>query len=440
MPLVRIHIHDAMSNSTESRFRRLAKEGGWILIGQVATVAGSLVLVRVLTGYLSPTEFGQLALGLTVAGLVNQVVMGGIGVSISRFYSIATEKEDLDGYLHASYRLMIYATGVVLLIGGMLLAGLWFLGYKQWLVLAAATLILSVLGGYNGALSGVQNAARQRANVAFHGGLEAWLKIGLAVAVMVWLGHSSTSVVIGYAFSSLLITISQIVFLRRTLARQNKIQNIDHQWMQKLWLYSMPLTTWGAFTWMQQASDRWALQIYASSTEVGQYAVLFQLGYTPIAIVTGLVVSFFGPILFQQSGDATDPVRNANVHRHIWKMTQLALVVTALGFMLTFALHEWLFGLLVTQQYRESSYLLPWVVLAGGLFAAGQTLSLKLMSEMKTAAMARAKITTALCGIVFNAMGAALGGIQGVVGASIAFSAFYVVWMALLAKNLSTKA
>jgi hypothetical protein len=32
-----------------TRIKRLAKEGSWIAIGQIAVVAGALVLVRVLT-------------------------------------------------------------------------------------------------------------------------------------------------------------------------------------------------------------------------------------------------------------------------------------------------------------------------------------------------------------------------------------------------------
>jgi len=79
------------------RFRRLALEGFWILGGQVAAVIGALVLVRVLTEYLEPEQYGQLTLGLTIAALVNQVVMGGLTAGISRFYSIAAEKTNCQG-------------------------------------------------------------------------------------------------------------------------------------------------------------------------------------------------------------------------------------------------------------------------------------------------------------------------------------------------------
>jgi O-antigen/teichoic acid export membrane protein len=422
-----------------ARSIRLAKEGSWILVGQVASVVASLVLVRVLTEHLSPAQYGELALGLTVAGLVNQVVMGGVISGIGRFYSIAAEKEDLGGYLNATRSLLFYVTMVVVAFSLLLTIGLLWLGYTQWIALAAAALVFSVLNAYNSALGGIQNAARQRAIVALHGSLGAWLKIGLALGVMFWLGSSSTTVVISYACSSLLITLSQLVFLRKTIPAHERQPTKDHQWMRQMWFYSLPFSTFGLFTWMQQVSDRWALQTFASTTEVGHYVVLFQLGYTPIALATGMIVSFFGPILYQRSGNATDHTRNANVHRLSWRMTQFSLLVTLLGFMLTFFMHEWLFRFLVATEYRGISYYLPWIVLSGGLFAAGQMLSLKLMSEMKTSSLTIVKITTALIGVLCNVLGAIYFGMEGVVGALVVFSVIYFVWMAVIARNTLTK-
>ncbi len=418
-----------------TRIKRLAKEGSWIVLGQIITVFGSLVLVRVLTEYLNTAQYGQLSLGLTVAGLVNQVVLGGISNGISRFYSIAVEKEDLGGYLHATRQLLVYATTVVVTISLILIAGLLWLGYAKWIGLAAAALVFAVLSGYNSALSSLQNAARQRAIVVFHAGLDAWLKIGLALVVVLWLGASSSSVVIGYAISSLLITVSQLIFLRKTIPQQHVHSQQFHKWMPQMWAYSLPFSTFGLFTWGQQVSDRWALQAYASPVDVGQYAVLFQLGYTPIALVTGLLVSFLGPILFQRAGAATDQARNANVHGLTWRITSVSLIVTIVGFVITYFMHEWLFSLLVATEYRSISYLLPWVLLAGGFFAAGQMLSLKLMSEMKSSALTIVKISTALIAIFLNVIGAAIAGIIGVVAALVAFSVIFFVWMAVLSRK-----
>lgn len=382
-----------------------------------------------------PSQYGQLALGLTVAGLVNQVVMGGINNGIIRFYSIATEKKNLTGYLKASWRLMLYATIAVIVIGLLLIGGLLWLGYSQWMGLAAAALLFSLLSGYNSSLSGIQNAARQRAVVAFHGGLDAWLKVILALGLMLWLGSSSTVVIIGYVLSSFLVNVSQFIFLRSLISQGSDQTSEKYQWVLHIWTYSWPFSAWGIFTWAQLASDRWALETFATMQEVGIYAVLFQLGYTPISLASGLIISFISPILYQRSVDATDSARNVTAHRLVWRITWFSLFITGFGFGIVFVMHEWIFSILVASQYQSASYLLPWMVLAGGLFAAGQMLSLKIMIDMKPGMMTIAKIVTSILGVLLNFYFASIAGLKGIIIALVAFSGIYLAWMYYLSSR-----
>ncbi|WP_187292320.1 lipopolysaccharide biosynthesis protein [Candidatus Symbiobacter mobilis] len=414
------------------RFSRIAKEGGWIVAGQIASVVGSFVLLRVLTEYIDPAQYGQLALGLTVAGLINQVVMGGVIAGISRYYPIACEKSDLYGYFQASVQIMAYATLAVATLGTILLAGLYWFDHVQWIGLASAALIFSVFSAYNAALSSIQNAARQRAIVAFHSSLDSWLKIVLAVAAIRWIGSSSTAVVIGYTVSALLVSSSQFLFLNKLVHSEVQMKNTADNWRKQMWLYSLPISTWGIFTWAQQASDRWALQRCASTDLVGQYAVVFQLGYTPIMLATGLATTLLGPVLFQKSGDATNQQRIANVQSLSWRLVYLCLGLTLLAFLFAMGTHRWIFSLLVAPVYRSVSYLLPWMLLAGGLFSAGQLLGLKLLCDLKPHAMIWPKIFTAILGVALNILGANIAGLPGVVIAAILFSSIYFLWMCIL--------
>jgi len=253
------------------------------------------------------------------------------------------------------------------------------------------------------------------------------------MGAMLWMGSSSTVVVIAYALSSLLVTGSQFFFLQRLIQGQRTQDSEPTSWVRQMWTYSWPFLIFGIFTWMQQSSDRWAIEAFSGTREVGLYAVLFQLGYTPIALVSGMAMTFVAPIFYQRAGDATDPSRNANVHRLAWHITLFSLLITLTGFLMTLGLHERIFRLLVAAEFRAVSYLLPWTVLAGGIFAAGQMLALKLMSDMKPALMMRAKITTALFGVIFNMYGASFAGLHGIIGALVAFSVFYFGWMAAIA-------
>lgn len=419
----------------KARIHRLFREGGWIVAGQAASVLGALVLVRVLTAYLDPAEYGQLALGLTLATLVNQVVMGGLIAGIGRFYSIATEKGDLWGYLRAARRMLLVATVVVVGLGTILIGALAVADMHHWLWLVAAILVLSIVSSYNSALNGIQNAARQRAIVALHGGMDAWLKIGLVVGVMLWLGTHSAAVAVGYALSAFIVTLSQFVFLKRLIAKQgaSNAHAVNENWAGQMWLFSWPFSVWGVFTWGQQASERWALERFASTSDVGQYTVVFQLGYMPITILLGLVMTLVGPVLYQRSGDTSDLIRNASVQNIAWKVTKFSIALTILGFLAASLWHKWLFHWLVAEPFRESSFLLPWVMLAGGIFSSGQILALKMMSELRSKSLLIAKVATAVLGILANIIGACLYGMEGVIGAGLFFSVIYFCWMVFLA-------
>jgi O-antigen/teichoic acid export membrane protein len=414
-----------------TRIKRLAKEGSWIVAGQIAAVAGALVLVRVLTEHLDPAQYGQLALGLTIAGLVNQVAMGGVTGGIGRFYSISLEKGDLWGYLRASNRLMGYATLGASAIALVLMVGLFLTGQMQWLGLAAAVLIFSILSVYNSALGGIQNAARQRAIVALHGGMDAWLKIGLAVGVVLWLGSSSTAVVIGYALSALLVTVSQLFFLRRLLRRHggNTHNSSTEDWARQMWLFSWPMMAGGLFNWGYYASQRWALELFVSTADVGKFYALTQVAYSPITMAAGLFMSMLVPILYARAGDPGNHQRIANVRGIVFKIASLGLVATFLLAGITFFWHEAIFKLLVAQQYLGMSVYMPLVVISAGLLQSSIAMGSILTSANKTNKVLPLAIYGQSIIIISNMVLAHLYGITGLLFSMIFGAGLHIIWM-----------
>lgn len=424
------------NTANSSRISRLSREGSWVVLGQVAVVTGSIVLVRVLTQYLHPTQYGQLALGLTLAVLVNQVTMGAVAETVGRYYSVAVERKYLGGYLRDSARLLLVAVALTSMFGAIGVCSLLLLGMSSWIPLVMATLLLALVNGARATLTSIQAAARQRAVVAFHTGLDAWLKIPAAVTAIFLMGTSSTAVIVGYAASSTLVAVFQFMFLRRSIRVADLSEMRDAEFGKQMWAYGWPFATWGVFTWMQLSSDRWALELFSNTEEVGQYSVLFQLGYTPIVMATGMAVSFLAPIFYARTGDAKDTARHAGVERTTWKLTIACLAFAMAGGAAAFTFHESIFALFVGAHFRRASRLLPWVVLSGGLFAAGQVLSLKLMSELKSGRMVTAKIVSSLVGVAANVIGAWKLGLIGVLAGLLIYSTIYLSWMLMLTRKV----
>jgi O-antigen/teichoic acid export membrane protein len=199
-----------------------------------------------------------------------------------------------------------------------------------------------------------------------------------------------------------------------------------------MWLYAWPFAAWGVFTWAQLASDRWALQAFTSTAMVGRYAVLYQVGYYPLTLLSGLLMQLAVPILFSRAGDASQPERLA----HTRQLNQF-LVVATIGITLVVSiaavfLHDWIFSILVAPSFRDVSYLLPLMVLTGGLFALGQTGSLLFLTGTTTHRLVSPKVATAVLAVALMIAGAKTWGLVGVVGAGIAHTLVYAIWVLCL--------
>jgi O-antigen/teichoic acid export membrane protein len=412
------------------RFSRLTGEALWVILGQLAVVLGSLVSVRVLTGLLEPSQYGQLALAVTVVTLANQTLMGGLANAFARYYAIAAAKNDVRGYASDALRLLTIASGLIVLTGLVLCVILLFAKHTGWVAPVLILIPLAVFNGSNACLTAFQNAARQRAVASLHAGMDAWLKIVCAVVVISVSGPSMSSALAGFTVAAALVFASQLAFLRKALGASLPALSIRARkpsWLDPMVSYSWPFSTWGIFTWAQQSSDRWALAAFASVASVGQYNVAYQLGYAPISLVTNMCSALLAPVFFSRAGLREDNPRSANVRLHIWITTLVAGGLTILAFVMALLLHKPIFLILVSEPFRESSVYFPWLVLGGGLFATGQMLTMQHMAELKPNTLVGVKILTAIFGCLAAFVGAFHLGIGGVVAAVVFFGAIYIL-------------
>jgi len=416
--------------------RRLTREFLWIGLGQAGAVSGALVGVRILTGLLTPQAYGRLALGMTAVTLVNHVVIGPLKNGVVRFFAPACQAGALNSYLAAVRRLLIGATGVFILVVSIACVAAIATGYANWIGFGLIASCFALLLGCSTLLDAVQNAARQRAVVALHQALASWGRFVLAAGVIVWLGATSTAAMTGYLLAMPVVLASQRVFFRRTLSRtrsaSSRMSGLTSCWGGEILDYCWPFAIFGVFTCVYMVSDRWALQAFATMEDVGVYAVLYQLGYYPVAIAAGLMMQLVAPVFFEHAGDASDVQRLKRVHGANRWLFRIALLLVLLTAVIVWGIHRPLFRLLVAPEYRAVSWLLPGMVLAAGFYAVGQFASLSLMSETRTTSLLCPKVVTALCGIGLNVLGAKHYGVKGIVGANITFSVLYFLWMYLI--------
>lgn len=424
---------------TSERFQRLGREFFCIGTGQAATMMGSLIGVRMLTGVLPPEAYGELSLGMTAAVLVNQVIFGPVSQASLRFFAPAREADEFRHFTSALSGLLLWSFAVMAALAVFVCFVLLLTGHAGRIWLALAAFGYALFWGYSTVLGGIQNAARQRAVVAWHNALSTWARFMVAAGMVVWLGVNSAIAMAGYVWASLIVLLSQLWFFKQRFlddrgSGEGSVE-CSRLWRSSMVGYAWPFACWGVLTWAQMASSRWALQIFTSTQDVGLYTALYQLGYAPITILTGLMVQLLAPIFFQRAGDASDPSRMRDVYSLNWRLTLWALILASVMSLAAAALHGTVFHLLVDRAYYSVSGLLPLMVLSSGLFAAAQFALISLLSKTESLTLLAPKVVTAALGVLLNFAGAIWLGVPGVVGANLVFSIAYLAWILALVRR-----
>ncbi|HET8668508.1 MAG TPA: hypothetical protein VFM10_11045, partial [Terriglobales bacterium] len=149
--------------------------------GQVFAVLGGFASVKLLTNALGPKGYGELAFGMTIAGLFQMFVYGPMGQVIGRFLSVYREQEKLPVFFAlirgAHARLVALLLGVVVIAGVCVRRG----EGTQWALVVVFGCLYGIASGVNISFSSFQMVIRQRKIVALHQGADNWLRPLLAL-------------------------------------------------------------------------------------------------------------------------------------------------------------------------------------------------------------------------------------------------------------------
>ncbi len=418
---------------------KLGREFILIGIGQLIAMVGSLVGVRLMTNMLSPQVYGEMALGLVGATLVAQILTGPLSNAAARFFAPAAEAGELTSFTNDLRSLLLTVSGLVFATLLLVVIALLVTQNAHWARTAVAAAAFALLSGYSAVLSGVQNAARQRAVVAWHQVLGTWGRFAFAVVLVRLFGKTSAWALTGFAMASALVLVSQLWFFSRLLrsksdaARDKHGPYLTHK--QGLLSYAKPFMITGAFVFAQDTSDKWALQWFTTTEDLGRYGALYQIGYSPLVILGGLLSQLFMPVYFARIGDASDPTRIRNANALNTRLLRATLGLTVIIASLMVFLHRPVFSLLVGPQYRGVSPLLPLLVLCGGMTIAVQWASLYQMGQLQTQRLMIPNLVGNILGVILQLAGGYLAGIAGVIGGRLSYLLLQFCWFMLLHRS-----
>jgi O-antigen/teichoic acid export membrane protein len=401
-----------------------------VLAGQMSVAVSGLVMVRVMTEHLLPADYGLLTLGITFALMANQVIFGPLGSGLTRFFAAAAESRETDAFLKAATTLTKYAAAILVSIAGIAVLVLFLLGSFRWATLLGLGLMFSLASGFYSLINGIFLAKNAQKTLTIFQSSEPVARLAFAVLLMALLGATAEVALAGYMLGTLIIVLLQMARINYTDPVHNVVDSgITAKWLGKILHYGAPYATWGVFTTINLASDRWVLKWAQGQDQVGLYAALYQIGYLPVIMLVSIFAQIITPHLYKTAGDGTDHERLTGVYSVVKKAVAACMGATFILMIMGYFLHGLLYAWFVSKSYASVSKYLPLMILAAGIFASAQIASLRLHSGVSTTQLIPVKIGCAVIGIILNVIFGIHYGVFGIVLAQLVTSFTFLIWI-----------
>lgn len=397
-----------------------------VITGQVLAALGGLVMIRLLTGALTPAEYGAFALAWTLITFSQQLAAGPLTQALSRFYVLSPGKALLKPALLLSRWYGLLLAAVCALAAAVIAAT-----RPAFLPLVIAAAVFAFSGGVNATLDAVYIAARWRTAAAIHQSLTQWLRVACLACFIRYSALSATSALFALSMGTALVLVSQIAILIHRHRSDISLAGspVTYQDLQR---YARPFLQWGVLTWLHLSSDRWALAIAHDRSAAGYYNAIYYVGYYPALLAGSAFLQLVTPFLFQVFGDGSDRLRRERATRYIRQFAAIGAVITVAGTVLLWLSHPWIARMFLGARFQAASYLLPLAFAASAIFSIGQLIGTIQVVNLHPEHLLPIKVFTSAAGIAGNVCGAIMAGPLGVFVACALTAMLYcalVMWI-----------
>ncbi|MCP4553270.1 MAG: hypothetical protein GY834_14795 [Bacteroidetes bacterium] len=387
--------------------------------GYVLSSMGALFGVSLLS-YIVPADiYGTIALYIAIGTLFQTIVREAVSNALMRHASEIQQNKFIAIRLIKNARLPIIICYIIIC----LLCYFWVDAESSTELILSFLLIL--LLGCTVAGEAFLSAVLKRGAYAIHLNMIQWLRFPIAALFFYYFSSSTSSILMGFILAFIFANIFDFIIWKNIRPHQPK-QNINFSGFNIFKGYTPILI--GLFVWFTTFYDRLAIEKIHGEDMLGIYFVLVQIAYMPVIELMRSSANFLFPLLYNQNKKVI------NKKKVVFIISLLFLVWLFLQFT-----HQWIFSWLVGEQYRQYSWLLPWLFLAAALNAIAYLFQAKFyqVHTIKTLLLIRG--LTALLYFCTVTLFAWLYAIEGLVFANVCASIFLMVLSYYFGRNNNLK-
>lgn len=374
---------------TESLFRGVGKHAVIYGVGMVLSRAVSFIMLPIYTRYLTPADYGVMALVEMTLDFIAIVGGAQIALGLFRFYH-KTDREDAKQQIVSTSLMLVgllygVVAGVVLLMAGPL-AALLFGSDVHVVVIRVAALNLA-----SGALLIVpMTFARVKdLSMFFVGANLAKLVLGVTFNILfiVVMGLGVVGIFMASLIANAVVGGALVIWLvRRVGVRPSP------KWTRDLLRYGIPLMGMQVATFAATFSDRYFLQALSDESVVGLYSLAYQFGFLLMMVGFTPIDMVWGPKRFEvaERDDAHQNLARGFV------LMNVVLLTTAVGITLYV---EDVLRVMAAPAFHSAAEVVPVILVAYVLQAWASVQDIGILVKERTQYLTLANLVSALVAV-----------------------------------------
>ena len=346
-------VPDGSGPSLGADLRRLVSRSVVYGLGSLATAGISFILLPLYTRYLTPADYGTVAVASAIGAVLSVILPLGLHGAVTRFYFEARDpgarRERVGSIWAAMIVSSITLTIVTMLIGPqvfqVLIPSVPFFPFGA---LAVATAFASVFARVPLLLFQIEERPLPYVLASL---ATALITTGFTLALVVFLGRGAVGYLLGALAGATVMALPFLVLTLRRVAVSWRVQTV-----RSALAYGAPLVPHGLASWTLELSDRAVLQRFVSLAALGLYSLAYQFG-TLMNVIGSALNNAWIPLVYRRLNDA-NPAAESGISR---LATYFAFLVAWAGLALALLAGD-VITLLTPASFHEAIQLAPWIV------------------------------------------------------------------------------
>lgn len=329
----------------------------------VVDLITTLLVTKLVSVYLSKSEYGFYALILSIFALVSIFPFTSLHTAIERYIIEYKSKNTFEKNfsslisIHSIFFLFYF---FLLIFAKSYLSVSW----RNILILFCFFIVTRI---YKALIVCIWNVEKKRLIMLVARLVDMILQIGVIVYFII----SDSLIVESVLLASVIGNTVSIIFFAFSERKLFFLHNLNIETFRRVFVeilkYSLPLIFWGLFLWAQNMIGRWYVDYFLNKSDVANYSMMTSLALLPSTAIVAIVGQFIVPIAYANENDNPGYIALMNK-----KIQLVSVFLWAFIIFLTFLLKDFMIKLLLDAKYTDVSWSLPYLMFGTAIYSIGQ--------------------------------------------------------------------